>query len=270
MSPARSTLRIPREHGAWSVLITSLLAGTAVGGGFTQPVAVFWGTVLAGFLGWTNAVAWWNESKGRPLTALVLWWAVLLFSVALAGCTRLVLADGYRALPLFFSLVGSCALFLGTQGKPAARSIWTELAGIAGLSVLAAAAHYIASGRLTGATAGIWLICLLVFVGSVLHVRFLVRELAARRRSISARVRAGLPSLLYHLAAFVFINALAYSGRLVPLVAPLLIAPSVVKAWWAVATPAPDGPLQIRRIGRIELAYAGIFLVLVLFTAQAW
>jgi len=53
-------------------------------------------------------------------------------------------------------------------------------------------------------------------------------------------------------------------------IALLLLAPSVAKAWWAILIPSTTAPPQIRRIGRIELVYAALFVLLALVTARAW
>lgn len=251
------------------MLITALCAGAAVGGGLTRATLILWAAVLAGFIGWANAVAWWNEPGGRPIRALLFRWAVALLGAALAGCAWLVFDAGYVALPWLLGAVAGCALLLSLRRQHIARSIWTELAGIIGLSALSAASQYTSAGRLSRATFGIWLVCLLVFIGSLLHVRFVVRHAAARRQGVAARLRAGLPSWLYHLAALGVLG-LAVTVQLVPLIALLLPAPSVAKTWWAVLVPATAAPLQIRRIGRIELIYAALFVVLALVTAPAW
>lgn len=264
------TLRIPREHGAWSVLVTSLLAGSAVGGRLTPAVLVLWATVIAGFVGWPNAVAGWTQPGERRVSAPACRWAVLLLGAAAAGCAWLALGAGYRALPVLLAIVGGCALWLGARTQHIARSLWAELAGIAGLSVLAAAAQYTAAGRLSVSTLGIWLLCLFVFIGSVLHVRFLVRGLSARRHGLRARLRAGVPLALYHTAALGVLGVLCAGWRVVPPAALLVFSPSVIKALWGLASPAPRGPLQIRRIGRTELAYAVVFVLLVLLSAPAW
>ncbi len=262
-------LRIPREHGAWSVLVTSLCAGAAVGGGLTRATIILWIAVLAGFIGWANAVAWWKDSGGHPIGTAPFRWAAALLSAALAGCAWLVFGAGYLALPWLLSTVAGCALWLSLRRQHIARSIWAELAGIAGLSALAAASQYTSAGRLSRATFGIWLVCLLVFIGSLLHVRFVVRHAAARRQRLAARLRAGLPSGLYHLAALGVLG-LAATVQLTPPIALLLLAPSVAKAWWAILIPSTTAPPQIRRIGRIELVYAALFVLLALVTARAW
>lgn len=122
-------LRMPREHGAWSVLIASLCAGAAVGGGLTRATIILWTAVLAGFIGWANAVAWWKEPGGRPIRAPLFRWAAVLLGAALIGCAWLVCGAGYLALPWLLGMVGGCALLLSLRRQHMARSIWTELAG---------------------------------------------------------------------------------------------------------------------------------------------
>jgi hypothetical protein len=255
-------LVIPRQHGAWSILLVGYAIGTLAfdGGGPAVPWLVL-GAVTAGFV-----------ARHATLTALQLcrkdprWRAVSAGGLALAGLSAMlmgVLVVGYGRWGLVIVAAGAGLLVLASvviERRHRDRTAWGELVGVAGLSSAIPLASYARTGALDGPLLGLWLLGLLYFSGSVFHVRFIVRRWRLRRGPFVERLRAGLPSVVYHLAALGAVVALGTLGWTPKWVAVALV-PVTAKALWALRR-GGDTPPAIRSLGFTELGHSILFAVL--------
>ena len=96
------------------------------------------------------------------------------------------------------------------------------------------------------------------------HVRYLVRQKTARADRLSVRLRAAIPSLVFHLAALTGAFLLSHAG-LLPTWTPCALAPAVVRVGVGVLV-RRRGPVLVRRLGLVELAHTVAFVSLVLVT----
>lgn len=251
---------IPRQHGAWSILLIGYLVGALApeGRGGAVPWIVL-GSTLAGFLGQHATVTALRARGPQRATAGLA--AVLLNGLSVALLAVLVFVHGLRPLlPVVGVGAALAALSLLVQYRHRDRSAWGELIGVLGLSSVVPVASVSRTATLDAQSLGIWLLALLYFSGSVFHVRFLVRNWRARRGAFPERLRAGWASVAYHPAALLAVIGLSALGW-APAWAALALAPVTVKALGALRW-GGDEPPVIRTLGFIELAHSLAFALL--------
>lgn len=255
-------LTVPRQHGAWSALISCFILGTAVGGSFGMEAILLLVSVFTGFLARHSAALYLRLSRTDDNRKKVLTLAIGYFSVFLSVGALLVIWYELRVFLLlgFFALVFlSIMLILEQQRRE--FTIMGELIGMVGLSLVAPAAEYSTTGVFSTQTVGLWIICSLFFGGSVFHVRYLVRKRIESTGPSLVRIRAGLPSVAYHLAALAVAVSLGTFIGILPSFSPMALLPVTLKALWAVGR-RYKAPLPVHRIGYVELIHTLIFVFL--------
>lgn len=253
---------IPKQHGAWSILIASFILGASLGGKFGIESILLLLAVLSIFLGRYTASGYFKLSvsdaaRKNLLAGLALFLAIFLLSAGL-------LVSIYRRwflIPLgivSFAITAS-SLFLAKKGKD--LTFTGEITNILGLSLVAPAAEYTGRGIYSLRTFGLWLLCFFFFAGSVFRVRYLSRKCALMREGIFfERLKAALPSLIFHTAAFSITFGLARNNVL-PSLTPLALAPVNLMLLWSVSRRYKN-PIAIRAIGYIEVFHTLVFLAL--------
>jgi hypothetical protein len=125
---------------------------------------------------------------------------------------------------------------------------------------VAPAAEYAATGALSARSAAVGLLCATYFLGSLLHVRFVLRTPQATRYTLRGRLQAGAGSATLHLHALGFSAAAAVVGWLPPLV-PLAFAPATYRAIRAVFLHR-GARVAVRPLGWQEAAHMVLFVAL--------
>jgi len=282
---ARSLI-LPREHGAWGLLLGPMVTGAGVAFRESTHVvpavllllatlAVFWlRTPVESLLG-TSAMR--AQTRGERRT------------VALAiACLGAVAAFALGALlwswqnPLLW-LIGAAAgtafvaqalLKLAWQrpprlssGRPASKQavqrlrMLSEIIGTIGLTASAPAAYYLITGKF-GVTAWVVWVAVLIFAGDQIHYVQL-RIHTVRIEGLRAKLRHG-----WAFAAGQFLMTAALTMAcllgLIPPIASIAFSPILFRGWlYFIQKPAP---LAIRKLGWSELTHAAAFCVLFIAT----
>lgn len=268
MSPApataarRKSLVVPREHGAWGILLVPLATGGVVGllaGGRALPLAPFTVAVLALFWlrtpleNWIGTVP--TRARSREEFALARKAVLSLGSVA-------ALALG----GLFWGLQNSKLLWIGAAAMAAfaaqalVKRVWRtartapQTIGAAGLTAVAPAAYCVVTGRLDTIAWALWAGNLLFAFNQIQYVHLRIRS--ARAASRREKFSSGA-AFFAGQVALSLILAVACAWRLFPLVAALAFLPLLVRgfAWFA----TPPRPLVIHTLGKRELYLAITF-----------
>jgi len=267
-------LVVPREHGAWGLLLIPLLTGAAAGliegGRFlplvlltTAALALFWmRTPVESWLGTTPMRAQ-SEAETRAVKIAV----GGLAAVSLAALTALFWGGQNSYLLLLGAISGvafASQAFLKLAGRK--TRMLAQVIGAVGLTSTAPAAYYVATGHL-GATG--WLLWLAnwLFAGDQIHF-VQVRIHSARAASSTQKLSRGRYFLIGQVAlAAVLLIIWAYG--LLPSLALLAFVPVMVRGTaWFFAKPEP---LAVRRLGWTEVAYSvsfGVLFVLGLFAGR--
>lgn len=266
-----ATLRasFPRQHGAWSALLAAYALGTLIAGRFSVESLFLLLAITAAFCGREAFVfllrlpaADPHRSSGILLTAL---WA-LLFTT---GALPLALECKGKGLLTLGAIAGAGlgVSIVTARRKKDEMSFGGEILGMASLSLIAPVAQHVAAGGFSQTTLGLWLLCLLFLLGSVFHVRFVVRHRKERAGSWKDRLKAGIPSLVFHLMALGVVIAISRYTPFLPVLAPIALVPVIVKVGFSLARKG-TATVQIRRIGLLELAHTAAFVVLSVFAFQ--
>jgi hypothetical protein len=261
----RRALVIPREHGAWGMLLVPLVTGATVGvlsGGRVAPVlwlavavlTLFWiRTPLESWLG-TGAVRVQTREE-RQLVSRV---ALPLATVATVALSALFWQGKNREL-IWVGMVASAAFAMKVFLKRMGRStrVAAEVVGALALTSTAPAAYCVATGQLDPRAWALWLVNWL-FAADQIHFVWL-RIRGARATGLSEKFIGGWSFLIGQIL-LIGVLSLACYFRWLPELTLIAFAPALFRgfAWFA----KRPKPIVVRRLGWTELAHAVAFGVL--------
>ena len=262
---------LPREHGAWGMLLIPLMTGAAVGFASNHailPLVLFITAALSLFGLRTPVEAWFGASALRPSTPaerrVVLY---SIFSYAAVGAFAVGwLLFKEKALGLIF-IGTSAAIVFGLQsslkkiGRPA-RMV-SQLVGAIGLTSTAAGAYYVVTGTLEPLAVTLWALNWLFAANQIHFVQVRIR--GARAGSFGEKFSQGRWFLLGE-ALMALLVAAAWGTTLLPGLAALAFVPVLLRGlyWFLVG----ERPLVIHRLGLTELTHALVFGVLLILSFQ--
>jgi YwiC-like protein len=264
-APSRARLRsmtIPREHGAWGMLLVPLAIGGAVGLRSTEnlpallslaltAISLFWlRTPVEALLGTTPIKARSTEDRRYLLVVIG---ALSLVAVC---CLSTIFWHGRNRVLLPIGLVAAAAFGLqalvkrtGHKGRMPAQII-----GSIGLTSTAAAGYCVANGRWAAIAIALWAINFAFAAGQVHYVQ--VRIHSSRATTRSELLSIGDFFLLGEALLCAVVAGAWYFG-LVPGLAALAFAPIVIRGFLLFAR--RPGPLNVHRLGWTELTNAVVF-----------
>lgn len=250
---------VPKEHGASFMSLHALLLGAIAG-------------ITAGGRDWAGlAIALAIGALFLPIAAAISVWShprlaerarrrIAVLGAALVGASLLALVAGpVREL----TVLGVTGAILGgayavARGKTGARSILTQLAAIAGITLLAPATWLLVAGP-TDRWELAAPVAFLSFGGTVPYVRARVHRRKEPDQGLGARLRGGAVALAWQALAVAVSTGLAVAGVVVTLV-PVAYLPGAAKTTLGIARRERKPP--IKRIGYVETAVSTVFVVL--------
>lgn len=255
-------LVVPREHGAWGMLLVPLATGASVGlmrGGAALPLLVFLLAAMAVFWLRTPVESWLGATPLRAQTAAerraVLGFILPLSAVAALMFTALFWGGQNRALLPMGAVVALAFMAQAALKKLSRRlRMAAQVVGAIGLTATAPAAYVVAAGRFDSVAGALWLANWL-FAGDQIHFVQL-RIHAARLERMAAKLQRGRVFLAGQIA-LAAVLIVAASSRVLPWLALLAFAPVLFRgiAWFLRSAQ----PLAVRRLGWSELAHAVAF-----------
>jgi hypothetical protein len=284
----RRALIIPREHGAWGLLLVPLItgAGVALRENFNllpflflldAALALLWlRTPLESLLG-TSAMHAQTKDERRTVIAAIaalgtvsalslgaLLWAGrnpylwLMGSAACAAFTGQAVLKLTGRQPHRLSREGEAERPRSTHSTQNLRML-SEIVGTIGLTLSAPAAYYVITGKL-GLMAWILWAANLLFAGDQIHYVQL-RLHTAKIEGFRAKLARGW-AFATGQALLTIALAIAGVGGLLPKFASLAFAPLLFRGWfYFIQNPSP---LQVRKLGWSELAHATAFCILLI------
>jgi len=255
----------PSQHGAWSVLVWGWAIGTFSSMNYHFKSFLWLFIIIVGFClrhSLVSAVKSWKlrGTFPHPYEFIVMFLYGILISV---GFIVLVLFYHLKYLVLFailFIMLSGINLIIELEGKHLTTA--GEIAGMVSLSTVVPASYYVASEYLNYRAGVIWVLSLYLFAGSVFHVRYMVRERRAHTLSISNRLIAGKSSIIFHLFGFmIFLFAAIY--HIMPPLNILAVSIVFFRALWMIIKKWKE-PLEVRKIGFIELFITSVFSIIVI------
>jgi hypothetical protein len=261
----RHALILPREHGAWGLLLVPMVTGAGVA--FREshhfvPVlllllatlALFWlRTPVESLLG-TSAMRAQTADERRSVTMVI----AGLGAVAFLALSTLLWAGQNPLLWLIGAAAGVTFVGQALLKKLGRRSrMLSEIVGTIGLTASGPAAYYVITGKF-GATA--WMIWMsnLIFAGDQIHYVQL-RIHSARVAGFGAKLKRGWTFAAGQLAMTLALTIACLLG-LIPAIASIAFAPLLFRGWFYFIQ--KPGPLAVRKLGWNELSQAVAFSVL--------
>ncbi len=258
-------LLLPREHGAWGILLIPFLTAAAIAGPLTLPVWLALATVLLVFLARYPLVlllvpgAW--VRAGRPARDRVRRFAWLYSLLATGGGGLLIFVwELYLLVPLALAAALSFGLHLWLARRGAERGWAAELLGAAGLTLTALVGWVAATGGIDQTGFLVWLLNCVFFCAAVIYVKSRIRARRAAHRPEAGHESAC--SVGFHLLVVLFVGALVFLRD----ISPLIVVPFVVaagRAGWGARR--ADHAFALRRLGWSEVAlslfFAGFLLL---------
>ncbi len=262
----RRALVIPREHGAWGMLLIPMVTGGIVGtvsGGRVGPVLTLGVAIVALFWLRTPLESWMENvatgglnqrEKGTVLAAII-----PLLGIAIIALARLFWEGMNRNL-MWLGMAAAAAfgvqLVLRRRGRSTRMA--AEFVGALALTVTAPAAYCVAAGRMDARGLGLWLVSWL-FAADQIHFVWL-RIRGMRARGVGQKLGLGWSFLGGNLLSL-GVMLLAYRLDWIPALVWIAMIPVWIRgvAWFF----QKPQPLEIRRLGWTELAHDVLFGILV-------
>lgn len=253
---------VPREHGAWGMLLVPLAAGAIVAlhtgvnsGALTlfilAAMSLFWlRTPVESWLGTSAIKAHTAEERSLVMTASI------GIGLLAASCVAALLWNGHNRELLVIGGIAGIAFAvqagvkkLGRRGRMPAQVI-----GAIGLTSTAAGAYYVTTGRLDHIAIALWFASWL-FAGNQIHFVQL-RLRASRAASLDEKLQAGLPFLAGQVLLLGVLSA-ANSIGIFPEVMAVAFVPILLRGiFWFVRG---RQPLDVHKLGFSELGQALLF-----------
>lgn len=249
---------LPREHGAWALLIAPILVGL-IGAPACSPAAaaLFVLGSLAAFLVRTPLQA----LLARPGDRRAWRWAFFYSALVLAGFLPLIVLWG-RTLLLLFAMPAILLLVENLNANRSGRrfSAVNEAAGVLGLCLGAPAAYYAASAGLGPRAWALWTLCAAYFLGPIFHVKMaaLQHRAALDKKALPALDAMRRNSILYHALAWAAVLAWGLSGG-IPTAAAIPFAAAFLKTFLRGAH-EPER-VDFRSLGFAEVGYSVLFVI---------
>ena len=253
---------LPREHGAWGILLVPLVTGATVAllrGGALVPISLFLVTSISVFCLRTPVEAALGTSAQHIDTPaerrLVVAAAVAYAAIA---CIGLAVLFWSRNNPGLLMLGAIAALSFGAQALVRKLGRETRLAsqmvGLVGLTSTATGAYYVSTGRFDMTAWMIWVANWLFAANQVHMVQLRIHN--AKVAGTRNRLARGWKFLAGEILTVVLLVIFFYC-RLLPKMSVIAFHPMLLRgAAWFFKKPRP---LRVHRLGWMELGFALIF-----------
>jgi hypothetical protein len=256
------TMVVPREHGAWGMLLVPMATGAVVAArsGINAPalalfvtaaMSLFWlRTPVESWLGTSAIKAQTAEERnfvGRMIAAIGSLAVLSLAALLLNSNVRALIVIGTAAALAF--AVQAAVKQLGRRGRMPAQVI-----GAIGLTSTAAGAYCVATGHLDRTAVALWLANWL-FAGNQIHF-VQIRIRSSRAVTFAEKLTPGFAFLLGQAA---LLAAIAFSWRiaLFPAVLAIAFLPVLLRGtlWFT----RGRQPLNVHKLGLSELSHSLLF-----------
>lgn len=261
----RHALILPREHGAWGLLLVPMVTGAGVA--FRESahfvpallllvatLALFWlRTPVESLLG-TSAMRAQTADERRAVASVI----AVLVAVAALALGALLWAGQNPYLWLIGAAAGTAFVAQALLKKLGRQTrMLSEIVGTIGLTASGPAAYYLITGKF-GAMAWMVWIANLIFAGDQIHYVQL-RIHTARVEGFWAKLQRGWAFAGGQLAMTAVLTVACLSG-LIPAIASIAFSPLLFRGWYYFIQ--KPGPLAVRKLGWNELTHALAFCVL--------
>ncbi len=256
---------LPREHGAWGLLLVPLVTGVAVAllrGGALLPVLLFLLASVSLFCLRTPVEAALGTSAQHidtPAERRLVMAAVAGYAAVASLALAVLLWKGNNPGLLLLGAIAASSFgaqaLLRKLGR--ATRMASQMAGLVGLTSTAAGAYYVSTGRFDTTAWMIWAANCLFAANQVHMVQLRIRN--AKAEGLRKRLARGWKFLAGEVLTVVLL-VLFFHYRLLPKMSVIAFHPMLLRgAAWFFKKPRP---LRVHRLGWMELGFALIFGVM--------
>jgi hypothetical protein len=253
---------VPREHGAWGMLLVPLATGAIVAAktGVNTPALVFFvAAAMSVFWLRTPVESWLGTSAIKAQTAAERSFVqrmILVIGAVAAVSVSALLWDGRHRGLLIIGAVTALAFAMQAGVKKLGRKgrMPAQVIGAIGLTSTAAGAYYVATGRLDRPAIALWLANWLFAADQIHFVQLRIHS--SRAASFAEKLKLGLPFLLAQIALIgVLLGAIR--STFFPAAIGVAFLPVLLRGtlWFT----RGRQPLDVHKLGFTELAHAVVF-----------
>lgn len=161
---------MPKQHGAWAMLIIPFVLGAGMGE-FTWLHLPLFGGWLFLYLS-TYPMMMWAKNKKRDFHAK---WFFAYFLLALL-LLAMPLWKEWKLIYFGLLMLPFLMINLYYAKRNDERALFNDLSAIAAFGVGGVASYYLGVGRWDGEALGIWVVTMMFFAGSTFFVKTMIRE----------------------------------------------------------------------------------------------
>jgi nitrous oxidase accessory protein len=252
---------IPKEHGAWVVLFVPMIIGASVAGRFTPNVWYLALSALGGLLSYVPVQTILRQlfvaPQGREKLRAAMFWAAADLGISALFVVPLFVQKFWLLWAI--GLVAALA-FLGNfiLVRRFAKSIWSDLLSVLGLTLGAPGAYYVTAGTLDQTAAVLWLLNFLFFGGGIVYVHMKLRVSAMKGSglSLAEKFSLGKMNLIYHCFVFAIVGILV-ALNFTPVFAMVAFVPMTIHAIYG--TFKLSHTVRFKNLGLVLLVHALAF-----------
>lgn len=255
---------IPKEHGAWGMLITTFIVGALCAPAITPAVLLFGGASLSYFLLRAPVLALrsaqWQKSYNVTKRQAFLWLA--FYASALTVFTLPLLFAHHKLELVYFFILSLPILYINTTyGTHEARSSANEFVSFAGMSMTAPLAYFVATDELTLRALSLYAVCFLYYSATIFYVKMNVTARVRKNELATLRGKLSIASsaLLYQCTALAIVIVLGKTD-----IAPPTVCVAFLPSLWKTAARALklQEQVPIKKLGWTEVLHGVIFAVI--------
>lgn len=266
MTKAKYKILIPKEHGAWAILLIPYCIGIAITNEFSMRTILGLFGILLLFISRPSLIKLVRRRNNNSQNIL-LWLNFLIpATLGLSIFSLLFVRSGLWEL-LYFGFAGLMLLAIYTwltlQHKE--RSVFGELVGIFLLTLSAPLAVYLAREQLSGQAFVLWLVNTLYFASSVFYIKTKIKVFIRHANFDSDVTKFVLAkNFLAYLTILILIIALLTVRQMIPLLVTLAFVPMIAHTLWSIFTRSPK--FAIMKEGFIQIGLSFIFAILLIIS----
>jgi len=244
------------------MLYVPLVIGVLVARNISLRVLLFTLSVSSVFIARESLLSWWRaRARGHQNPEA---FKFLVAYAAVAGLLALPLVIVWHLfwlIPAGIAIMALLAINTRQATRREDRTIAGETLAIAGLTLTAPAAHYVAIGALEGTALWLWALCAAYFASSVFYVKLRVNTINPKREE--ARRQSWRQCAIFHSFLLVALVLLALGSSL-SLFSLAAFAPVLIRSFWYLTKPVRH--IDLRLVGWLEIVYSVVFLVFTTLT----
>lgn len=233
-------LFLPKQHGAWAMLIIPFWLSVVASGFIWQHIPLFSGWLLLYFATFPML----QMAKGKNVSFYRKWTFIYLIPAFLflmiPFVTRPSIAIfGLLMLPFFI-----VNLYFSKRKQD--RALWNDFSAIIVFAIGGLASGFLANGKINEATILVFITSILFFIGSTFYVKTMIREKKNIVYKWISWIYHGLVPICFLLIGFSIV-AIAY-------------VPSLVRAIYFYGK-----PYSMKKVGILEIVNSVLFFIVIIF-----